>query len=216
MITWERMVHYYLLIYPVLKLKNSAGSTTSSHWQLGHTFQFEKTRMALVNSTLALNLLISNFAGRIVYHLSASNWLVVFHRIRQKTHFLASMTEDNPDMINLQLMTHSAMDKARLVQVLHEISSLLVNMKWQVQAAVAIPLHMAIWNWIEMCPQEFNEAVRSRGKIEGVPERVFDLLHPANEPGRERALWLTSTILACLAAERLSPDYQIDVKTRSV
>jgi len=171
--------------------------------------------MALVNSALALNLLISKFAGRIVYHLSASNWLVVFHRIRQKIHFLANTTEDNPDTIDLQLMTHSAMDRTRLVQVLHELSSLLVNMKRQAQTAVAIPLRMAIWNWIEMCPQEFNEAVRSRGRLEGAPERVFDLLHSANEPGRERALWPTLTVLACLAAERLSPDYQIDVEGRS-
>ena len=207
---------------PVLKLKtssasfHSAGSASSGHWQLGRTFQFEKTHMALVNSTLALNLLISKFAGRIVYHLSASNWLVVFHRIRQKIHFLANTTEDNPDTIDLQLMTYSAMDRARLVQVLHELSSLLVNMKRQAQAAVAIPLRMAIWNWIEMCPQEYNEAVRSRGKLEGAPERVFDLLHSAIEPGRERALWPTLTILACLAADRLSPDYHIDVENRSV
>ncbi|KAG1752509.1 uncharacterized protein EDB91DRAFT_1102988 [Suillus paluster] len=206
---------------PILKLKNSAasfqsaGSANSAHWQLGRTFQFEKTHMALVKSALALNLLISKFAGRIVYHLSASNWLVVFHRIRQKIHFLASTAEDNPDTIDLQLMTHSAMDRARLVQVLHELSSLLVNMKRQAQAAVAIPLRMAIWNWIEMCPQEYNEAVRSRGRLEGAPERVFDLLHSANEPGRERALWPTLTVLACLAAERLSPDYQVDVESRS-
>ncbi|KAG2156346.1 hypothetical protein DEU56DRAFT_231415 [Suillus clintonianus] len=206
---------------PILKLKNSSASfqsavsATSGHWQLGRTFQFERTHMALVKSALALNLLISKFAGRIVYHLSASNWLVVFHRIRQKIHFLANTTEDNPDTIDLQLMTHSAMDRARLVQVLHELSSLLVNMKRQAQTAVAIPLRMAIWNWIEMCPQEFNEAVRSRGRLEGAPERVFDLLHSANEPGRERALWPTLTVLACLAAERLSPDYQIDVESRS-
>ncbi|KAG1755407.1 hypothetical protein EDB19DRAFT_1661084 [Suillus lakei] len=178
---------------PILKLKNSSASfqstasATSGHWQLGRTFQFERTHMALVKSALALNLLISKFAGRI------------------KIHFLANTTEDNPDTIDLQLMTHSAMDRARLVQVLHELSSLLVNMKRQAQTAVAIPLRMAIWNWIEMCPQEYNEAVRSRGRLEGAPER----------PGRERALWPTLTVLACLAAERLSPDYQVDVESRS-
>ncbi|KAG2042146.1 hypothetical protein BDR03DRAFT_978842 [Suillus americanus] len=64
---------------PILKLRNSsasfqsAASATSGHWQLGRTFQFERTHMALVKSALALNLLISKFAGRIVYHLSASN-----------------------------------------------------------------------------------------------------------------------------------------------
>jgi hypothetical protein len=74
---------------------------------------------------------------------------------------------------------------------------------------------MAIWNWIEMCPQEYNEAVRSRGKLEGAPERVFDLLHSANEPGREHALGPMLIIFAFLAAECLSPDYQIDVESHS-
>ncbi|KAF9226729.1 hypothetical protein BS17DRAFT_500836 [Gyrodon lividus] len=207
---------------PVLKFKSSATSfqssisTGSEHWQTNRTFHFERTHMALVKSTMALNILISRFAGRIVYHLSASNWMVVFHRIRTKIHYLANTPEDNPDTVDLQLMTHSSMDRIRLVQVLHELSSLLVNMKKQAQAAVAIPLRMALWNWVELYPQEYNEAVRTRGKLEGAPERVFDLLYVANEPGRERALWPTLTILSCLSADRLTTDYQVDVHSRSL
>ncbi|KAH7916805.1 hypothetical protein BJ138DRAFT_1121610 [Hygrophoropsis aurantiaca] len=206
---------------PSLKLKNSStsfqstGSTNSGVVHQGRALSFERTHMALVKSPLSLNLLIGKFAGRIVYHLSASNWNVVFQRIRQKIHFLANTTEDNPDTIDLQLMTHSAMDRTRLVQILHELCSLLVNMKREAQAAVAIPLRTAIWNWIDLCPREYNEAIRSRGRFEGAPERVFDLLYIANEPGRERALWPTLTILACLSAERLNTDYQIDIQTRS-
>ncbi|KAI6003613.1 hypothetical protein EDD15DRAFT_2567619 [Pisolithus albus] len=197
---------------PALRFKNSSTSfqsaASSGHWYLTRSFQFEKTHMALVKSTLALNVLISKFAGRIVFHLSALNWPIVFGRIRQKIRYLASTQDDNPDTVDLQLMTHSAMDRTRLIQVLHELSSLLVNMKKQAQAAVAIPLRMALWNWIDLYPQEFNEAVRSRGRLEGAPERVFDLLYMANEPGRERALWPTLTILACLSPERVSLEYQ--------
>ncbi|KAF9238786.1 hypothetical protein BU15DRAFT_88233 [Melanogaster broomeanus] len=205
---------------PVLRFKSSAtsfqSSTSTGSGHAAPTFHFERTHMAIVKSTMALNILISRFAGRIVYHLSASNWMVVFHRIRTKIHYLASTAEDNPDTIDLQLMTHSAMDRIRLVQVLHELSSLLVNMKKQAQTAVAIPLRMALWNWVELYPQEYHEAVRTRGKLEGAPERVFDLLYVANESGRERALWPTLTILSCLSAERLSTDYQVDLQSRSV
>ncbi|KAL4081516.1 hypothetical protein V8B97DRAFT_1923406 [Scleroderma yunnanense] len=199
---------------PALRFKNSStsfqsGRTASSgHWHLARSFHFEKTHMALVKSTLALNVLIGKFAGRIVFQLSTLNWPVVFSRIRQKIHYLANTPDDNPDTVDLQLMTHSAVDKTRLTQVLYELSSLLVNMKKEAQAAVAIPLRMALWNWIDLYPQEYNEAVRSRGKLEGAPERVFDLLYIASEPGRERALWPTLTILACLSPDRVSLEYQ--------
>lgn len=206
---------------PFLKVKPSATSfqslgAASGQGQSNRAFHFERTHMALVKSTMALNILISKFAGRIVYSLSASNWMVVFHRIRTKIHYLANTAEDNPDTVDLLLMTHSAMDRSRLVQVLHELSSLLVNMKKQAQAAVAIPLRMALWNWVELYPQEYNEAVRTRGKLEGSAERVFDLLYIANEPGRERALWPTLTILSSLWTDRLTTDYQIDIHSRTV
>jgi hypothetical protein len=206
---------------PLLKFKPSATSFQSSgaasgQGQFNRAFHFERTHMALVKSTMALNILISKFAGRIVYCLSASNWMVVFNRIRTKIHHLANTVEDNPDTVDLLLMTHSAMDRSRLVQVLHELSSLLVNMKKQAQAAVAVPLRMALWNWVELYPLEYNEAVRTRGKLEGSAERVFDLLYIANEPGRERALWPTLTILSSLWTDRLTTDYQIDIHSRTV
>ncbi|KAF8559154.1 hypothetical protein OG21DRAFT_1570167 [Imleria badia] len=205
---------------PLLKFKPSATSFQSSgaasgQGQFNRAFHFERTHMALVKSTMALNILISKFAGRIVYCLSASNWMVVFNRIRTKIHHLANTVEDNPDTVDLLLMTHSAMDRSRLVQVLHELSSLLVNMKKQAQAAVAVPLRMALWNWVELYPLEYNEAVRTRGKLEGSAERVFDLLYIANEPGRERALWPTLTILSSLWTDRLTTDYQIDIHSRT-
>jgi neurofibromin 1 len=79
--------------------------------------------MSLVRSSFSLNNQIGKFAGRIVYHLSASNWMAVFHRMRTRVHFLSSTSEDRPDTVDLQLMNHCAMDRARLVQVLHGMSS---------------------------------------------------------------------------------------------
>lgn len=87
------------------------------------SFLFDKTHMSLVRSSFALNNNIGKYAGRIVYHLSASNWQAVFDRIRTKVHHLSSTSEDNPDTVDLRLMTHSAMDRVRLVQVLQGVSS---------------------------------------------------------------------------------------------
>lgn len=205
----------------------NSGSTSSSTSVVmaAGGFTYHKTHMSLVKSSLSMNNHIGRFAGRIVKHLSASNWPVVFHRMRTKVNVLSSTSEDNPDTVDLQLMTYSIMDKSRLIQVLQGtnsdtnsvyllltvcsvLSSLLVNMKREAQAAVASPLRKAIWNWIDLFPHEFNEALRSRGRMEGAPERTFDLLC-AMQQGVEKSLWPTLTILNCISSERLSSDFQI-------
>ena len=85
--------------------------------------KFEKTHKVLAKSHFSLNSLILKFAGRIIYHLSASNWTVVMQRIRNKIHSLAGSHEENPDIIDLNLMKHSGLDRQRLVQILQGMSS---------------------------------------------------------------------------------------------
>jgi len=91
-----------------------------------------------------------------------------------------------------------------------ELSSLLVNMRQTAQMAVAVPLRTAIWNWIEASPADFNDVIRSKGRLEGAPERVFDLLHAMNQSGNERELWPTLTILHCITSERLTSDFPMN------
>ena len=83
-----------------------------------HNIRLERTPKVLARSHFSLNALILKFAGRIVYHLSASNWTVVLQRIRQKIRFLANSVDDNPDIVDLSLMKHSSLDRTRLVQIL--------------------------------------------------------------------------------------------------
>jgi hypothetical protein len=85
-----------------------------------HNLSYEKTPVTLVKVSLSLNTLIAKYAGIIIYHLSASNWPVVFNRLRNKIRHLAGHNcEENPDIVDLHLMTYSALDKGRLVQVLN-------------------------------------------------------------------------------------------------
>lgn len=81
-------------------------------------------------------------------------------------------------------------------------------MRREAQAAVAVPLRKAVWNWISNCPGEFNDALRSRGRMEGAPERTFDLLFSMQQ-GSEKSFWPTLTILNCISSERLSSDFQV-------
>ena len=83
-----------------------------------HNTKLEMTPKVLARSHFSLNALILKFAGRIVYHLSASNWPVVLQRIRNKIRFLANSPDDSPDIVDLNLMKHSSLDRTRLVQIL--------------------------------------------------------------------------------------------------
>jgi len=79
-------------------------------------------------------------------------------------------------------------------------------MSAEAHKALAGPLRSAIWSWIDHFPSEFNEAVRSRGKMEGV-SGVFDLLY-SKSSGSERVLWPCLAILHCINSERVTSDIQ--------
>jgi hypothetical protein len=84
-------------------------------------------------------------------------------------------------------------------------------MRQAAQMAIAIPLRVAIWNWIEAFPAEFIDVIRSKGRLEGSPERVFDLLHAMNQSAAaEKELWPTLTILHCITSERLTSDFPMN------
>ncbi|KAI8982739.1 hypothetical protein BD414DRAFT_515918 [Trametes punicea] len=189
---------------------NSAGvaSTISSRLPQ-HSTVYERTSFLVSKSILSLHSSIAKYTGRIIYHLSASNWTVVLHRIRQRIHGLASATDAEQDTVDLQLITYSALDRTKLVQCLQELSSLLMNLKKDAQVPVSIALRTAIWNWIELCPDEFNDALRSHRRLEGAPERVFDLLYDLQESTRDKGgSWPTLAVLLSISHDRMKTEFE--------
>lgn len=78
-------------------------------------------------------------------------------------------------------------------------------MKSESQGAVAVALRTVIWNWIETFTDEFIDVVlSSRRRLDGQPERVFDLLYQLIEPGNRRLLWPTLAVLMAVSPERLA------------
>lgn len=86
-------------------------------------------------------------------------------------------------------------------------------MRKEAQNAVTINLRSAVWNWIDVFPGEFNEAIRVRGRTDGAPERVFDLLYSMVPIAGERIFWPTLTVLHCITFDRIAPDYQFGSST---
>lgn len=98
--------------------KISVKSTSHSHIAAVST-EYERTHMSLVNSSLVVNDLIAKYVGRIIFHISASNWKIVFECLSTKINLIATHPELNPDSIDLQLMSHAVLDRARLVILLN-------------------------------------------------------------------------------------------------
>ncbi|KAL5507799.1 IRA2 [Sanghuangporus vaninii] len=183
----------------------SVSSNASSPIPLARSaLGFQRTPRTLTMSSLPLYSLITEWAGNVVYLLSAANWGVVLSKIRGKIHALArSSLEESQDYTDLQLMQHCALDRSRLVLILQELSSLLVNMKPEAQCAVAIYLRRAIWNWIETFPSEFIEMSNGHRKLDGAPERVFDLFDKIENDQNKKILWPTMASLLLLSHDRL-------------
>ncbi|KAF7329572.1 Ras-GAP domain-containing protein [Mycena kentingensis (nom. inval.)] len=197
-----------------LRSRASVGSLRSMASSAGlasglASIKFEPTKRSALRSPHLLNAVLAKFTGRVVYQLSVSNWPVVFNRLRSKLHYLAGDAKQTvPDLVDLQLLAHSSLNRDRLISVLQELAGLLLNIKEEHQA-IAPVLRTAVWNWIEQSPDEFNDTIRTRGAFEGVPERLFDVLYKlcsTPESQTQRQTWPTLALLNSISSDRLASD----------
>lgn len=77
-------------------------------------------------------------------------------------------------------------------------------MKSEAQAAAVVALRRGIWNWIEMFPNEYNEVVSGTRRLDGAPERLFDILYQISETRNKNAMWPTLNLLMVISHERIS------------
>ena len=90
-----------------------------------------------------------------------------------------------------------------------ELSSLLMNLKKDAQVPVSIALRTAVWNWIELCDDEYNDALRYHRRLDGAPERVFDLLYDLQESSRDKSgAWPILAVLLSISGDRMKGEYE--------
>jgi len=83
-------------------------------------------------------------------------------------------------------------------------------MKKETQVAIARPLAAAVWHWIDLYPEEFVDTISSSRRMEGAPERAFDLIYVQHEAAEYKVILSpVLTILMCVSHERLKHDFNL-------
>ncbi|KAH7343309.1 hypothetical protein B0J17DRAFT_171910 [Rhizoctonia solani] len=157
----------------------------------------------------SLSWLVYRYAARVVYAISSSNWDAVFTRVRgwiraASANGNGGPTDELSDTMDIRLLTCSAVDSTRLTNVLSEISSLIMGVKDKCRIVIANAVKQAVWNWIEILPNEYTELLTGQRSLDNAPERLFDVLHSQSErDGKQRLYWPTLTVLLAVSPERL-------------
>ncbi|CAI2172941.1 5991_t:CDS:10 [Funneliformis geosporum] len=144
-------------------------------------------------------------AGRVIFYISASNWNVVFSRIKTRIGYLTSTNDEWPETAELKLLECSDLNSKRLSMVLQELCGSFLHLKRSAQTMMANVLRKAIWNWIEVFPAEFVTLCQSQKRLEGGPEILFDYCNNiADSHVRKKSVfWPLQTMLLILCPDIL-------------
>ncbi|KAJ1654692.1 Ras GTPase activating protein ira2 [Dispira simplex] len=147
---------------------------------------------------------LSLVASRVIYFLSATNWNVVFSRIKSRMQSLANSPDEFGDIQELRILESCYLTTPRLSQVLQELSMLFLQFRRNVQLAVMPTLYRMIWNWIESFPADFIALWKSGRRLDGNPEILFDICISFNDNAHSKtklALWPLQAMLLLLCPD---------------
>ncbi|KAF7723612.1 Ras GTPase activating protein ira2 [Apophysomyces ossiformis] len=143
--------------------------------------------------------------SRVVFYLSASNWAIVFARIKSWLLYLSKVADENAETADIRLLECCALDQHRLGIVLQELGSAFLHLKRSAQLALGSILRRAIWNWIETYPSQFVALYQGKTRLEGNPEIFFDICNSTADTTRKKAiLWPLQTLLLILSPDTLT------------
>ncbi|KAF8943228.1 Ras GTPase activating protein ira2 [Haplosporangium gracile] len=143
-------------------------------------------------------------AGKILFYISASNWPIVFARLKARIQHLSTTNDDWPETAELKLLETASLNQRRLGQVLTELRSSFLHLKRSAQTVMGQVLHKAIWNWIETFPSEFVHLCQTQRRMEGEPHILFDICHSiATDNKRRIHFWPLQTMLLILCPDIL-------------
>jgi neurofibromin 1 len=144
-------------------------------------------------------------AGRILFYVSASNWPIVFQRLKARLMFLAGTNDENADTSDLRLLEWCNLNSKRLSSVIQDLCTVFLQMKRNSQLAMAVVLRKAIWNWIEVYPKDFMQLNRQQRRLDGGPEILFDNCNGLTEsnPRKKAMFWPLQVMLLVLCPDIL-------------
>ncbi|KAI9597754.1 hypothetical protein BDF19DRAFT_434347 [Syncephalis fuscata] len=179
--------------------------TATSHGAAGTGRDFlTSTYAALADAPADLAYEIHRAAGRVLFYVSASNWPVVFARLKARIAVLAQTSDENADTGEVRLLEWCNLNSRRLSMVLQELGTVFLQMKRSAQQVTAVVLRRSIWNWIEVYPMDFAQLCRSQKRLEGGPEILFDQCNSvADSHRRKMVFWPLQAMLLVLCPDIL-------------
>ncbi|CAJ0643714.1 10011_t:CDS:10 [Entrophospora sp. SA101] len=148
---------------------------------------------------------IYKIAGHVIFYISASNWNVVFKRIRNKINQISATNDEFPDTSELRLLECSDFNKERLEEILNVVCIFFPRLRKVAQLDTAKFLRYAIWSWIEVFPDEFVLLCQSKSRMGGKPDVLFDnCYNSADQPHRKLVLWPLQTVLLIICPDILN------------
>ncbi|KAH7106685.1 hypothetical protein BKA62DRAFT_797839 [Auriculariales sp. MPI-PUGE-AT-0066] len=201
----------------VQKAKSDGGSATGSDtnstptesrkeqdpWSIvSKPFGLRPTYFGLLDKPESLHTVILKFASRLLFTLSAANWTSCYTAFR--THLSALVSQpDAADLAETRVMAAGALDRAKLIQVLQDISNVLPAMKREKRPGLARTITTAITNWIDTRPQEYRESSINPRAMGGIPERTFDDYYRILDDSNRLQLWPALSALLSISPERI-------------
>lgn len=202
--------------------ENGSSSHTTN---IARTEYYTSTSVASISSDIIVD--IYKAASRVIFYVSASNWHIMFIKIKTRILYLTTTLDENPNFADLRLLECCALNSNRLSAILVgkmkskglidrltdlfldlfsslEFCTAFLHLKKSAQLMAAVVLRHAIWSWIETYPMEFMRLCQSQKRLEGGPEILFNICNTLADTTRKKAIfWPLQTVLLILCPDLL-------------
>lgn len=141
------------------------------------------------------------YAGKILFCLSASNWDYFLHKLTgyfktdAQKEDASSSSNEAPE---LKILEWCHLDSQKLMSVLRGLNEMLGSSDKTCSLRLPAMIRRAIWNFIELFPEQFREIQRQNISFSTLADNLFDYYAKfADNQRRKNAIWplLTSLIL---------------------
>lgn len=213
------------------------GQATNHVTQITRSEYYTPSNISRTSADIVLD--IYKASSRVITYLSASNWNIVFTKIKARILYLSTTSDENPETSDMRLLECCSLNSKRLATVLTgkdalflfcvflthfpiiEFCNSFMHLKKATQLIVAATLRRSIWGWIETYPGEFMQLCQSQKKLDGGPDILFEICLSLADTTRKKAiLWPLQTMLLVLCPDILysldSPDVARSVNSKKV
>eukprot|EP01080_Neovahlkampfia_damariscottae_P009351 gene9351-1438_t len=139
---------------------------------------------------------IHNMAARVLFKLSVLAFDVVFQKLDSS---LRNMKTDTIDNSTCYLIQFVHFDTDKIGKLMGLLTDNLPKFKNAAFSAIAEPLRMGIWNWMNIHPQELIDFCKYKKRLSASSLPLFDAFNTyASKKTREAVVWPVMTLLLIL------------------